>query len=370
MRSRLFLGFVTSSILACVACGAYPSSPSPSSSPRAAAPSEGEDNREASDEPSTDVPGDLPGPDAEVPPPGGDADLHVVLQGRPIQAFAIGPTHVFTLESDYQTRLVATAKAPPHDVKVLVEEDIVDGVRFESVGASRGRAFVVDTYGAVRSMKADGSDAREEPIVGSYTRLLSAPQTLWLAQVPQFVGDYFVFDWYGAQPAQVSDKDSRLSPDSVGDVVVDDDALVYGTVGTTKSLRHWAPAATGQTKGDRLLATLPETPGCVALDATRAYVHLPVAKEVRGYDRVTGSATTILSGTAFESAPLLRSDGQSLYFLTESTLRKCSLTNCAATLTPIATNLEAARALVVDETYAWIVMVPKGKTGAIVRVSK
>jgi hypothetical protein len=296
------------------------------------------------------------------------ADVHVVLQGRPIQAFAIGDTHVFTIETDYQTRLVATAKAAPHEVKVLLEEDVVDGVRLESVGASRGRVFVVDTYGAMRSMKPDGSDVRQEYPEGSATRLLSSPETLWLAEVPQFLGDYFTFYWFGADPAKPTE--TRLSPDSVGDVAVDDDAVVYGTVGTNKSLRIWAPAVAGATKGDRLLGALPEAPADVALDTKRAFVHLPKAKEVRAFDRSTAASTTVLAGTTFDTPPVLRSDGESLYFLTDTALRRCSIASCAKTMTPLVGNLTTARALVVDETYAWIVMVPKDKTGAVVRVPR
>ena len=101
--------------------------------------------------------------------------LEIVLTGRPIQAFAIGEAHVLTLETDVQTRLVATEKAAPHAVKVLLEEDVIDGVRFESVGASRGRVFVANTYGALKSLKADGTDAKDEYVPGSSTRFLSSP---------------------------------------------------------------------------------------------------------------------------------------------------------------------------------------------------
>lgn len=309
-------------------------------------------------------------PDAP-PEPNPSAAPETVLSGRPIQAFAIGDTHVFTLESDVQTRLVATAKAPPHAVKVLVEEDILDGVRFEGVGASRGRVFVVDSYGAMRSALPDGTDAKSEYVPGAPTRLLSAPQTLWLADLPRFLGDTLTFHWSGAQASQVPAGSAALVPTgSVGDVAVDDEALVYATRGASPTLRLWAPAATGPRQGHRLLATLPEEGRGVGLDAQRAYVHLPTAKEIRGYDRTTGAATTILSGTSFDALPVLRSDGASLYLLTETALRRCSLASCAATMTVLASGLSSARALVVDATHAWIVLAAKGQPGTIARVPK
>jgi hypothetical protein len=295
----------------------------------------------------------------------------VVLTGRPIQAFAIGDTHVFTLESDVSTRLVAIEKSAPHAVKVLVEEDILDGVRFEAVGFARGRAFVTDTYGAMRSMNADGSDVRQEYVPGASTRILSAPQTLWLAELPLFLGDDLVFRWYGAMPTQVTAANAQLVPTgSVGDVAVDDEALVYATRGSATTLRHWAPAAAGARAGHRLLATLPEEGRAVGLDATRAYVSLTAAKEIRGYDRTTGASTAILANASFDTVPVLRSDGQNLYMLTETALRRCSLASCASTMKVLASGLTAARALVVDQSHAWMVMVPKGKTGAIARVTK
>lgn len=299
------------------------------------------------------------------------SSVEVVLSGRPIQAYAIGDTHVFTLESDVRTRLVATAKAPPHAVKVLLEEDVLDGVKFESVGASRGRVFVVDTYGAMRSALPDGGDVRDEYVPGASTRILSAPQTLWLAELPQFLGDVITFRWFGAQPSQVPAASAQLVPTgAVGDVAVDDDALVYATRGSASTLRSWAPAATGARAGHKLLATLPEEGRAVGLDAQRAYVHLPTAKEIRGYDRATGASTTILSGTTFDMNPMIRSDGTSLYMLTNTTMRRCSLSSCASTLTVVAAGLVNARSLVVDATYAWIVSAAKGQPGAIARVPK
>lgn len=321
--------------------------------------------------PSADPPAGSDPPTTTTPPTKAAPTLEVVLSGRPIQAFAIGASHVFTLESDVMTRLVATAKAPPHAVDVLVEEDILDGVRFESVGASRGRVFVVDSYGAIRSMLPDGKDAKSEFVPGAATRILAAPQTLWLADLPQFLGDSLVFRWWGANPSQVTAANAQLFPTgSVGDVVVDDDALVYGTRGTSSTLRSWAPAVTGTTGGHRLIATLPSEGGAVALDAQRAYVHLPATKEIRGYDRTTGASTTILAATIFDASPMLRSDGTNLYILTETALRRCSLTSCASTMTVLASGLVAARAVALDATHAWIVMTTKGQPGKIARIAK
>jgi hypothetical protein len=300
--------------------------------------------------------------------------LEVVLSGRRFHAFAIGASKIFTLESDVRTRLVSIDKSPPHAIEILIEEDILDGVRFEGVGAARGRVYVVDSYGAMRSALEDGTDLRNEDAPGSSTRILSSPssQTLWLADLPRFLGDRLTFHWWGLRPEDVPWSERQLVPSgTVGDVVVDDEALVYTTRGSVKSLRHWAPAATGATKGDRLLASLPETPGGVALDAVRAYVHLPATREVRGYDRATGDSTTVvLAGTEFDAAPQLRSDGHSMYFLTPTALRRCELSRCAGTMTLLATNLTSARALVLDGAYAWIVTAPQGAPGIIARVSK
>jgi hypothetical protein len=296
-----------------------------------------------------------------------------VLTGRPIQAFAIGDSHVLTLETDVQTRLVATEKASPHAVKVLLEEDVIDGVRFESVGASRGRVFVVDTYGALRSLKSDGTDVKEEYPPGASTRILSAPQTLWLAELPQFLGDILQFHWFGTPPAAVSDANALLNPTgTVGDVAVDDEALVYGTRGSSTTLRSWAPAvAAGAPRaGHRLLATLPEEPVAIGLDPSRAFVHLAAAKEIRAIDRTTGASTTVLSGTTFDTPPILRSNGTSLYMLTDTALRRCTIASCASTMTVLTAGLQYSRGLVVDATHAWIVMTTKGKTGVIARVPK
>lgn len=306
-------------------------------------------------------------PDAQKP------SLEVVFSGRRFHAFAIGASKIFTLESDVRTRLVSIDKSPPHAIDVLIEEDILDGVRFEGVGAARGRVYVVDSYGAMRSALEDGTDSRSEYVPGASTRILSSPssQTLWLADLPRFLGDGLTFHWWGPKPEVVPWSERQLVPSgTVGDVVADDEALVYTTRGSVKSLRHWAPAATDAMKGDRLLASLPETPGGVALDATRAYVHLPESREVRGYDRATGESTTVLAGTDFDAAPQLRSDGRSMYFLTPTALRRCELSRCAGTMTLLATDLTSARALVLDGAYAWIVTAPQGAPGIIARVSK
>lgn len=348
------------------ACGAYASDPDPTpvTSPAPVPTDEPVPEPPAPGAPSSPEPG-------PPTPPGAGPALDVVLSGRPIQAFAIGDTHVFTIETDVQTRLVSIEKAAPHAVKVLIEEDVLDGVRFESVGFARGRVFVADTYGAVKSAKSDGTGVQNEYVPGSPTRILSAPQTLWLAELPQYLGEDLAFLWYGATPAQVTPANARITPaGSVGDLAVDDEALVYATRGSTTTLRHWAPATTTARGGHRLLATLPEEGRGVGIDAQRAYVVLSAAKEIRGYDRTTGASTTVLTGATFDTVPQLRSDGQSLYILTETALRRCSLAACSGSMKVLASGLTAARALVVDTTHAWMVMAPKGKTGAIARVLK
>jgi hypothetical protein len=363
MVARFFFGFVTAAL---AACAPYAADPDPSPAPAAPAPAGSSD---APSDPGAARPSS-PEPGTTEPPATGPK-LDVVVTGRPIQAFAIGDTHVFTLETDVQTRLVAIEKAAPHAVKVLIEEDVINGVRFEGVGFARGRVFVIDGYGAMKSAASDGSGIRDEYVPGASRRILSAPQTLWLADLPRVLGDDLVFHWYGAMPAQVTAANAQMIPvGGVGDVAVDDDALVYATRGSTTTLRHWAPATTGARAGHRLLATLPEEGRGVGIDATRAYVALNAAKEIRGYDRTTGASTTILAGATFDTAPQLRSDGQNLYMLTDTALRRCSLASCASTMKVLASGLTAARALVVDPSHAWIVMAPKGKTGAIARVLK
>lgn len=363
MGDRFFFGLVAITISA---CGAYASDPDPTPATSPAPAPTGE----TAPEPAAPGLPTSPEPGPAVPPSSGPA-LDVVLSGRPIQAFAIGDAHVFTIETDVQTRLVSIEKAAPHGVKVLIEEDVLDGVRFESVGFARGRVFVADTYGAVKSAKSDGSDVKHEYVPGSPTRLLSAPQTLWLAELPQFLGDELGFHWFGAMPAQVTPANARITPaGTVGDLAVDDEALVYATRGSTTTLRHWAPATASARGGHRLLATLPEEGRGVGIDTQRAYVVLSAAKEIGGYDRTTGASTTVLTSASFDTVPQLRSDGQNLYMLTETALRRCSLAACAGTTKVLAAGLTAARALVVDQTHAWIVMAPKGKTGAIARVLK
>lgn len=355
------------------ACGPYATSadrsePSPSQ-PVQAPPSDGSEPSDGSGPPSAASSPEAPPGSTEPAAPG--AQLEIVLTGRPIQAFAIGDAHVLTLETDVQTRLVATDKAPPHAVNVLLEEDVLDGVRLEGVGASRGRVFVVDSYGAMRSLLGDGTDLTPEYVPGAPTRILSAPHTLWLADLPRFLGDVLTFHWYGAPPAQVPTGSAALEPAAaVGDLDVDDDALVYATRGGATTLREWAPAATGPRAGDRLLATLPEEGRGVGIDATRAFVHLVSAKEIRAIHRATGASTLVLGATSFDTPPLLRSDGASLYMLTETALRRCTIGACASTMTVLASGLQYARALVIDPSYAWIVMTTKGKTGTIARVPK
>jgi hypothetical protein len=157
---------------------------------------------------------------------------------------------------------------------------------------------------------------------------------------------------------------------TVGDVAVDDEALVYATRGSLTTLRHWAPAATGARAGHRLLATLPEEARAIGLDATRVFAHLVAAKEIRAIDRTTGASTAVLSSASFDTVPILRSDGTSLYMLTETALRRCTIASCASTMTVLTSGLQYSRGLVVDGTYAWIVMTTKGKTGVIARVPK
>jgi len=359
--------FRCSVAIALAACGPYASSPEPAPGPSQpdvpAAPADG-----TSPESPASTPESPPGPSSA---PTTSPKLEIVLTGHPIQAFAIGDTHVLTLETDVQTRLVATEKAAPHAVNVLLEEDVIDGVRFESVGASRGRVFVADTYGALKSLKSDGTDVKDEYVPGSSTRILSAPQTLWLAELPQFLGDILQFHWFGAPPAQVTPTNALLNPTgSVGDVAVDDEALVYATRGASTTLRHWAPAATGARAGHRLLATLPEEAVAIGLDPSRAFVHLPVAKEIRAIDRTTGTSTTVLAAASFDTPPILRSNGTSLYMLTDTALRRCTIASCASTMTVLTSGLQYSRGLVVDGTYAWIVMTAKGKTGVIARVPR
>lgn len=325
---------------------------------------------------STEPPATEPAPTQaapEPPPPAKPlAKPEIVLSGRPIQAFAIGASHVFTLESDVRTRLVATAKAKPHAVKVVLEEDILDGVRFEGVGAARGRVFVVDSYGAMKSALEDGTDPKSEYVPGLPTRILSsAGQTLWLADLPRFLGDSLTFHWLGADPEQVPFAGRQMEPiGAVGDVAVDDEALVYATRGAETTLRSWAPAATGARAGHRLLATLPEEGRGLGLDAGHAYVVLPSAKEIRRVDRTTGASSAVLSGATFDTVPVLRSDGTNLYLLTEGALRRCAIATCGATMEVLASGLANARALALDATHAWIVMTAKGQPGTIARVPR
>lgn len=367
MRALFFrcaVGLLVASVASVAGCGPY----APSADPPAPAP--------AAPAPSSDSPGSPP---ASTPdPPAGSADpsatsakLEIVLTGRPIQAFAISDSHVLTLETDVRTRLVATEKASPHAVKVVLEEDVIDNVHFEGVGAARGRVFVVDSYGAMKSLKADGTNVIDEAVPGSPTRILSASQTLWLAELPRFLGDVLTFSWYGAKTAPAPASSTRLVPmGGVGDVAVDDEALVYATTGSSKTVRHWAPAASGPRAGDRLLATLPEEARGVGIDATHAFVHLAAAKEIRAIDRTTGSSTTVLAAAAFDTPPLLRSDGKNLYMLTETALRRCAIATCSSTMTALTGGLQYARGLVLDWTHAWIVMTTKGKTGVVARVPK
>jgi len=358
--------FRCSVAIALAACGPYASSPDPVPAPSpVAAPG---DTPASPDSPAPSTPETPPGPSSS---PTTSPKLEIVLTGRPIQAFAIGDAHVLTLETDVQTRLVVTEKASPHAVNVLLEEDVIDGVRFESVGASRGRVFVADTYGALKSLKGDGTDVKAEYVPGASTRILSAPQTLWLAELPQFLGDILQFHWFGAAPAQVTPANALLNPiGSVGDVAVDDEALVYATRGSSTTLRHWAPAATGARAGHRLLATLPEEAAAIGLDPARAFVHLAAAKEIRAIDRTTGASTTVLSAASFDTPPILRSNGTSLYMLTDTALRRCTIASCASTMAVLTGGLQYARGLVVDGTHAWIVMTVKGKTGVVARVPK
>ncbi len=355
MSARFFLGF-----MAIAGCTPYATASDPAASVPTVVPTVDAPPSGSVGAPNESMPASSATPATEEP-----SKLEVVLSGRPIDAFAIGETHVFTLESDVRTRLVATEKAAPHGVKVLLDEDILDGVSFESVATSRGRVFVADTYGAVRSRKPDGTDAVDEFVTG--TRVLSAPQTLWIADPPRFLGDYLTFTWSGAVPAQVAPKDARLFPDvAVGAVAVDDQALIYATRTGSAALRHWAPAV----DGDRLLAELPEEGRGLGIDESRVYVYLVTAKEVRSYDRATGAPATVLSGAAFDTPPQLGSDGQNLYFLTETALRRCSIASCGSSLKVVASNLLAAHALVVDRTYVWMVMTPRGKTGIVARLPK
>jgi hypothetical protein len=249
-----------------------PTEPAPADPASAPAPADAVDEGGVS---ATPDPGAEPEETPSDPQP---PKLEIVLAGQPIQAYALGETHLFTLESDVRTRLVATEKAPPHAVKVILEEDILDGVRFEGVGAARGRVFVSDSYGATRSLLPNGTGEQREYVPGAPTRILSSPKTLWFADLPRFLGDILTFQWLGANPEEVPYASRNLVPTgAVGDVAVDDVALVYGTRGAAPTLRQWMPAGSGAQKGHHLLANLSEEARAIALDSDRVYAHLPTA---------------------------------------------------------------------------------------------
>ena len=333
---------------ALVACGPYASSPEPAPGPA------------QPDVPAAPADGTSPGSPASAPesPPGPSSapttspKLEIVLTGRPIQAFAIGDTHVLTLETDVQTRLVATEKAAPHAVKVLLEEDVIDGVRFESVGASRGRVFVADTYGALKSLKSDGTDVKEEYVPGSSTRILSAPQTLWLAELPQFLGDILQFHWFGAPPAQVTRRQraARIRPAR--------SATSRSTTrrSSTRRAARRRRCATGllpRRAPARVIACsrrFPRRPWpSASTRRVRSCTCRPPRRSARSIAR-RARAPPCSRQRRSTRRRILRSNGTSLYMLTDTALRRCTIASCASTMTVLTSGLQYARGLVVDGT--------------------